>query len=183
MKKLVVLLTLVAVFAFSMISASAATTDDLIKALEAIPAANNAEFHDGAVKMIKEANLTTEQIDKLIPVLNDLKTAVPTNKGAAARNYTKEEIDKVFDSLDKACEITKYSYTVTDYKSSTGGADFGIKVMAPDKTVALEYTDGVVKATGVEENASNYSYLYLVGAVVAVALVGAVIIMRKKVNG
>ena len=30
MKKLVVLLTLVAVFAFSMISASAATTDDLI---------------------------------------------------------------------------------------------------------------------------------------------------------
>ena len=183
MKKLVVLLTLVAVFAFSMISASAATTDDLIKALEAIPAANNAEFHAGAIKMIKEANFTSEQIDKLIPVLNDLKTAVPTNKGAAAKNYTKAEVDKVFDAIDKACEITNYSYTVTDYKTSAGGADFGIKVMAPDKTVALEYTDGVVKSTGVNEGTNNYSYLYLVGAVVAVALVGAVIVMRKKVNG
>ncbi len=183
MKKIVVLLTLVAVFAFSMISASAATTDDLIKALEAIPAANNAEFYDGAVKMIKEANFTTEQIDKLIPVLQELKAAVPTNKGAAARNYTKAEVDKVFEALDKACEITKYDYTVTNYKTSTGGADFGIKVIAPDKTVVLEYTDGIVKATGVEESTNNYSYLYLLGAVVAVGLIGAVVIIRKKANG
>lgn len=183
MKKLAVLLILVAVFTFSMVSASAATTDDLIAALEAIPAANNKEFHDGAVKMIKEANFTTEQIDKLIPVLQDLKTAVPENKGAAARNYTKAEVDKVFDALDKACAITNYSYKVTDYKTSTGGADFEIKVYAPDKSVALEYTDGVVKATGVEENTNNFAYLYLVGGVIVAGLVGAVIVMRKKVNG
>ena len=183
MKKIVVLLTLVAVFAFSMISASAATTDDLIKALEAIPAANNAEFHDGAVKMIKEADFTAEQIDKLLPILQELKTAVPTNKGAAARNYTKAEVDKVFAALDKACEITKYTYKLTDFKTTTGGSDWGIVIYAPDKTVALEYTDGVVKSTGVEEANNNFSYLYLAGGAVVVALIGAVIVMRKKVNG
>ncbi len=183
MKKLLVLLTLVAVLAFSMISVSAATTNDLIDALEAIPAANNKEFHDGAVKMIKEANFTSEQIDKLIPILNELKTAVPTNKGAAARNYTKAEVEQVFAALDKACAITNYSYKVTDYKTSTGGSDFGIKIYAPDKSVALEYTDGVVKATGVEESTNDFAYLYLVSGVLVVGLVGAVIVMRKKVNG
>ncbi len=183
MKKFVVLLTLIAVFAFSMVSASAATTDDLIKALEAIPAANNKEFHDGAVKMIKEANFTSDQIDKLIPILEDLKTAVPTNKGPAARNYTKAEVDKVFEALDKACAITKYSYKVTDYKTSTGGSDFGIKVYAPDKSVALEYTDGIVKATGVEDTTTGYEYLYLAGGAVVIALIAAVIVMRKRVNG
>ena len=182
MKKLVVILTLVVVFACTMISASAATTDDLIKALEAIPAANNAEFHDGAVKMIKQANFSSEQIEKLIPILEKVKAQVPTNKGVAAKNYTQAEIDNVFAALDEACKVTGYSYKVTDYKTGTSGSDFGIKFYAPDNSVALEYTDGIVKTTGIED-ANNNSYIYLVAGVAVVALIGAVVVMRKKING
>ena len=133
--------------------------------------------------MIKDANFTSDQIDKLIPILEELKTVVPTNKGAAARNYSKAEIDAVFNALDKACEITKYSYKVTDYKTTNGGSDFGLIFYAPDKTVALEYTDGIVKSTGVEDATNSYAYLYLAGGAVVIALIAAVVVMRKKVNG
>ncbi|MBE7092815.1 MAG: hypothetical protein E7365_06525 [Clostridiales bacterium] len=179
MKKLVVVLTIVAVLVCSMFSVSAATKDDLIAKLGEIPAAKNESFYEGAVKMIKDSDLTAEQIDKLIPLLEEAKTILPKNEGASARDYTKEQRDKIFDILDRGCEITGYSYEVVTYEN---GKDFGIKLYAPDKSVALEYTDGIIKATGVED-ANNSAYIYLAAAIVVLALAGAFVVVRKKVNG
>ncbi len=178
MKKLLVILTVVAILACSMISVSAATKDDLIAKLGEIPAAKNETFYEGAVKFINDADLTTEQIDKLIPLLEEAKTILPKNDGTAARDYTDEQVDKIFDILDKGCEITNYTYETVTYEN---GKDFGIKLYGPDKKVALEYTDGVIKATGIEDSNSS-AYVYLAAAVVVLALAGAFVVVRKKAN-
>ncbi len=179
MKKFVVVLTIIAVLVCSMLSVSAATKDDLIAKLGEIPAAKNEVFYEGAVKFIKDADLTEEQIAKLIPLLEEAKTILPTNDGTAARDYTKEQREKVFDILDEGCEITGYSYKIVTYEK---GEDVGIKLYAPDKSVALEYTDGIIKATGVEDT-NNSAYIYLAAAIVVLALAGAFVVVRKKVNG
>ena len=158
MKKFVVVLMIIAVLVCSMVSVSAATTDDLIAKLEEVPAAHNKVFHDGAVKFIKNADLPSEQIDKLIPILEKAKTIIPKNDGAAARDYTKEQRDQIFKLFKEGCEITGYTYEVVYYEK---GTDYGIRLYGPDKKVALEYTDGIIKATGVEE-ANNSAYIYLI---------------------
>lgn len=179
MKKFVVVLTIVAVLVCSMLSVSAATKDELIAKLGEIPAAKNEVFYEGAVKFIKDADITEDQIAKLIPLLEEAKTILPENNGAAAKDYTKEQVKKISDILDKGCEITGYTYEVVHFEK---GTDYGIKLYAPDKSVALEYTDGVIKATGVED-ANNSAYIYLAAAVVVLALAGAFVVVRKKVNG
>ena len=180
MKKFFVLLTAICLVLSMAVSVSAATNDDLIKKLEEIPAANNKSFHDGAVRIIKEENLPADQIDKLIPLLEEAKQVLPENKGAAARDYTVEQVEKIFDILDRACEITGYSYVVTTFEK---GTDVGIKVYRPDQSLMLEYTDGVIKATGVEETKSALPYVYLACGALLLASAGAVIIIRKKING
>lgn len=179
MKKFVVVLTIIAVLVCSMLSVSATTKDELIAKLDEIPAAKNEVFYDGAVKFIKNADLTAEQIDKLIPLLEEAKTIIPKNEGAAARDYTPEQRKKIFEILDEGCEITDYSYEVVYFEK---GTDFGIKLIAPDNSVALEYTDGIIKATGVEDT-NNSAYIYLGAAIVVLALAGAFVVVRKKVNG
>lgn len=179
MKKLLVVLTIVAVFVCSMFSVSAATKDDLIAKMGEIPAAKNESFYDGAVKLIKDADLTAEQIDKLLPLLEEAKTVLPENKGAAAKNYTKDQINKVFDIIDKGCEITGYSYEVIKFDN---GKDFGVKFYDAEKKVVLEYTDGIVKSTGIED-ANNSAYVYLAAGVIVLALAGVFVVVRKKVNG
>lgn len=178
MKKLVVVLTVVAILVCSMLSVSAATKDDMIAKLGEIPAAKNESFYEGAVKFIKDADLTTDQIDKLIPLLEEAKTIIPANKGTAARDYTKEQVDKIFAILDKGCAITNYSYEVVAFEN---GSDYGIRFYTPDSKVALEYTDGVIKATGIEDSNSS-AYIYLVAGVVVLALAGAFVVVRKKAN-
>ena len=179
MKKFVVVLTIIAVLVCSMLSVSAATKDELIAKMGEIPAAKNEVFYEGAVKFIKDAELTEDQIAKLIPLLEEAKTILPKNEGAAARDYTNEQIKKIFDILDRGCEITGYTYEVVHFEK---GTDYGIKLIAPDKSVALEYTDGIIKATGVED-ANNSAYIYLAAAIVVLALAGAFVVVRKKVNG
>ena len=179
MKKFVVVLTIIAVLVCSMLSVSAATKDELIAKMGEIPAAKNEVFYEGAVKFIKDAELTEDQIAKLVPLLEEAKTILPKNEGAAARDYTKEQIKKIFAILDKGCEITGYTYEVVHFEK---GTDFGIRLYDADKAVALEYTDGIIKATGVED-ANNSAYIYLAAAVVVLALAGAFVVVRKKVNG
>ncbi len=178
MKKFVVFLTIIAVLVCSMVSVSAVTKDDLIAKLEEIPTAHNEVFHDGAVKFIKNADLTEDQIAKLIPILEEAKTIIPKNEGAAARDYTKEQRDQIFKLFKKGCEITGYTYEVVYFEK---GTDYGIKLYAPDKTVALEYTDGIIKATGVDD-VNNSAYIYLAAAIVVLALAGVFVVVRKKVN-
>ena len=72
-----------------------------------------------------------------------------------------------------------YTYEVVHFEN---GTDYGIKLVAPDNSVALEYTDGVIKATGVEDT-NNSAYIYLGAALVVLALAGAFVVVRKKVNG
>ncbi len=178
MKKLVVFLTIVAILVSSMFTVSAATKDDLIAKLNEIPAAKNESFYEGAVKLIKDSDLTSEQIDKLIPLLEEAKTVLPANDGAAARDYTDEQIEKIFDILDRGCAITNYSYEATAFK----GNDFGIilykNISATEKEAVLEYTDGIIKATGVED--SSNAYVYLIAGAVVLALAGAFLAIRKK---
>ena len=179
MKKFVVVLTIIAVLVCSVLSVSAATKDELIAKLEQIPAAKNQSFYEGAVKFIKDADLTAEQIDKLIPLLEEAKTILPENEGTSARDYTPEQREKIFEILDEGCEITDYTYEVVHFEN---GTDYGIKLVAPDNSVALEYTDGIIKATGVEDT-NNSAYIYLGAALVVLALAGAFVVVRKKVNG
>jgi hypothetical protein len=179
MRKLLVFLTIVVLLVSSMFTVSAATKDQLIAKLGEIPAAKNESFYDGAVKFIKDSDITPEQIDKLLPLLEEAKTIVPKNDGTSARDYTDAQVDKIFDILDKGCEITDHSYETTTYK----GDDFGIiiykNVSATEKEAVVEYTDGVVKATGVADN-SNSAYVYLVAGVVVLALAGVFLAIRKK---
>lgn len=179
MKKFVVVLTIIAVLVCSMLSVSAATKEDLIDKMSEIPAAKNEVFYEGAKKLIRNSDLTSEQIDKLIPLLEEAKTVLPVNEGPAARDYTKEQQKKIFNILDRGCEVTGYSYEVVYFEN---GTDYGIKLYDADKAVVLEYTDGIIKATGVEDT-NNSAYIYLAAAIVVLALAGAFVVVRKKVNG
>ena len=177
MKKLIVILAIISLVVCSMFTVSAATEDDLIAKLKEIPAANNEQFLNGAIKLIKEEKFTEEEINKLIPLLEEAKTVLPEDKGTAARNYSQDQIDKVFELLDKACEITGCSYEAnTDRKG-----DYGITLYGSDGAVKLEYTDGKINATGVESS-NNASVIYLVAGVLVLAVAGAVIVMRKREN-
>ncbi|MBR2860991.1 MAG: hypothetical protein IKB86_04045 [Clostridia bacterium] len=177
MKKLIVILAIISLVVCSMFTVSAATEDDLIAKLKEIPAANNEQFLNGAIKLIKEEKFTEEEINKLIPLLEEAKTVLPEDKGTAARDYTDAQVDKVFELLDEACEITGCSYETTIDKNN----DYGIVLYGSDNEVKLEYTDGKVNATGVE-SANNASVIYLVAGVLVLAAAGAVIVMRKREN-
>ncbi len=186
MKKFFVTLAAVAVVVCSAFSVSAATKDQLISKMEEIPTANNAVFHDGAVRVIKEANFTEAQMDKLIPILEEAHKVLPENKGAAARNYTKDQIDKIFKLLDEACAITGYSYKVTAFNSTDNngntvqGGDFGLLLYDNNKKLVLEYTDGIIKKTGEDATVNSISYVYLAAGILVLASAAAVVVVRKK---
>lgn len=185
MKKFVVILAVVSIAVCSVFSVSAASKNDLIAKLKEVPPANNEVFLDGAIKMIRNSNFTEDQIDKLIPLLDEAKQVLPENKGAAAANYTKEQQDKVFDILDRGCAITGYSYKVTHFNGTNAegqtvaGSDFGIVMYDNNNNKILEYTDGIVKA-GVDSEVNPVMYACLAGGLLLLAGAAAIIIVRRK---
>ena len=112
----------------------------------------------------------------------EAKIAVPENKGPAARNYTKEQRDKILELVDQACDVVNYSYEVTYLKTSTGGTDWALTLKDENGKTALVYTDGIVKATGVNDSASNLTHLWLVAGVTLILAAGAVVVVRKKAS-
>ncbi len=177
MKKILVMLMIVALLVCSAISVSAATEDDLIAKLKEIPAANNASFLNGAIKLIKEQDFTEGEIDQLILILDRAKAILPENKGAAARNYTPQQIQGIIALLDEACTVTNYSYKFEVLPSRDTTVDF-----FNDKgELILEYNDGKVNATGVEETLGN-GYIYLAAGLAVLVAAGAFIVIRKREN-
>lgn len=181
MKKILAIITLVVVFVCGAVSVSAATKQDLIDKLGTIPAAieNKEVFYNGAVQVINNSNFTEAQMDALLAILDEVKVAIPTNKGPAARNYTEAERNAGLTALKKGCAAVNYSYEVTTLKTAEGEADFAIKLYDNNNKLVLVYTDGIIKATGVEAN-NNFNYIWLAAGVLAVAAAGVVVFVNKK---
>lgn len=184
MKKLVVVLSIIAIFVCGALGANAATKQELIDYLGTIPSAieNKETFYNGAVQLIKDSDFTEVQMDQLLALLKEAKAAVPENKGASAADYTKEQRNKVLELVDKACKVVNYSYEVTHLKTAEGETDWALTFKDENGKTAFVYTDGVVKATGVLDQASNASYLWLAAGVALILAAGAVVIVRKKAS-
>ena len=184
MKKLVVVLSIIAIFVCGALGANAATKQELIDYLGTIPSAieNKEIFYNGAVQLIKDSNFTEAQMDELLALLKEAKAVVPENKGPAARNYTKEQRNKILELVDEACEVVNYSYEVTHLKTAEGGTDWALTIKDENGKTALVYTDGIVKATGVLDKANNATYLWLVAGVALILAAGTVVIVRKKAS-
>lgn len=184
MKKLVVVLSLIAIFVCGALGANAATKQELIDYLGTIPSAieNKEVFYNGAVQLIKDSDFTEAQMDELLALLEKAKAAVPENKGPAAANYTKEQRDAVLALVDQACDVVNYSYEVTHLKTAEGGTDWGLTIKDENNKKVLVYTDGIVKATGINDAANNVSYLWLAAGVALILAAGAVVIVRKKAS-
>ncbi len=182
MKKFMVVLAIVCVAVCSVFSVSAASKQDVIDKLGEIPSAieNKTVFYNGAVQMIKNSDLTEDQLEQLMPLLDELKTVLPENKGPAARNYTKDQINKVLDILDRGCKITNYSYETTHLKGDDGGRDFAIKLYDQNHKLVMVYNDGQVRATGVEDASSARTYVWLAGGVALLGVAVAVAFVAKK---
>ena len=184
MKKLVVILSVIAIFVCGALGANAATKQDLIDYLGTIPSAieNKEIFYNGAVQLIKDSDFTAEQMDALLELLKEAKTAIPENKGPAAADYTKEQRDKVLALVDEACKVVDYSYEVTHLKTADGATDWALTFKDDAGKKVLVYTDGVVKATGINDSANNVTYLWLAAGVALILAAGAVVIVRKKAS-
>ena len=184
MKKLVVVLSIIAVFVCGALGANAATKQDLIDYLGTIPSAieNKEIFYNGAVQLIKDSDFTEAQMEELLNLLKEAKAAVPENKGPAAVNYTKEQRAKVLELVEEACDVVNYSYEVTHLKNADGSTDWALTFKDENGKTALVYTDGIVKATGVLDQANNTTYLWLAAGVALILAAGAAVIVRKKAS-
>jgi len=185
LKRFLLVLVLTVMVVCSLFTVSAATKDDLIAAMEKVPATSNEVFHDGAIYQIQLANLTSEQIDGLILLCKEAESIIPANKGARARDYKQEDWNKIIGLLDRACELTDYSYVV-EYK---GRASYRLIIYAPvknnegkvvSKKLAFYYDDGIIAPTG--ENEFNMSYIYLAAGVLLLAAAVVVVVRRKSAN-
>ena len=106
MKKLVVLLTIVAVLVCSVLSVSAATAQEqVIDALKAIPATKNGNVVAKTEIALKKVNPTDAQCAQIVTWLGELKTAFPTDKGPKASAYTAAEKQAVLDFIDKVAKL------------------------------------------------------------------------------
>ena len=176
MKKLVVLLTIVAVLVCSVLSVSAATAQEqVIDALKAIPAAaNNGNVVEKTQVALKKVNPTDAQCAQIVTWLGELKTAVPTDKGPKASAYTAAEKQAVLDFIDKVAKLLGYKY---EAKTSATG-DMVLTVFNADGSTLLSYDAAIIQITGVNE--FNTSYLYLAAGLVLLAAAGAFVVIRKK---
>ncbi|MBP5661626.1 MAG: hypothetical protein J6X30_00540 [Clostridia bacterium] len=172
MKKFLIVLVALSVVVCGLFTVSAASKQELIAKMEEVPASHNTVFHDGAVREIENASLTSAQIDKLIELLDQAKTILPKNEGARAADYTPEQRAQIFALLDQACAETGYTYEID--REHTDG--FRVHVYQPNGEKAFIYDNGGILKAG--EN--DFSYLYLVSGVLLLAAAGTVIALRKK---
>lgn len=182
MKKIIAVLAIVSILVCSALCVSAASTkDDLIKAMEAVPAANNKVFHNGAVQMIKSTDMTPDQIDKLIVLLQKAKEILPENLGSSARNYSEDQVKAIFALMDEGCKIMGWSYTGT-MKTQLGN-EFGIILKDGNGNTLLTYTDGIIPVRPTGENDTINPMLWVVLGVAAVVMAaGAVVVIKRRNN-
>ncbi len=175
MKKLIVVLTILAVLACSMMTVSAASKDQLIAAIKEIPVVRDNEgLYNSIVAEIKKIDLSSDEIDKLLVIADKANDIVPTGSGLTADSYTTEQKKEILKLMDQASAITGYSYKI----ESNGNGSVEMQVFNEDGKVAMVY-DGekLVAKTGSE---FNPAYLCVAGATLALASAAAVIIFRKK---
>lgn len=179
MKKIAVLtLTLIlllgAVVGTFSVSAATHTKQDLV---DKVSESAIYKYISSDVKnLVRNVDLTDEQLDKLYNIAERFVALDLTDKGADADKYTSDEVQSVLALIDEACTSLNYTYTLTPSADPKHAGDVVLKVFdASNKQVYSRDAD-VVNKTGADQTA-----LFVTLALCGVALLaGAVVVKTKK---
>ncbi|MBQ7822445.1 MAG: InlB B-repeat-containing protein, partial [Clostridia bacterium] len=116
MKKLIsvlLILVMLTALAVSVNADDAAKTRLYNAAKDACPTAYHDRYLGIAQNILNQIDVTSEQADQVIALVEEGKAFFTTNKGPSLDAYTEEEIDKAVDLFERACAILSITAKVS----------------------------------------------------------------------
>ena len=156
-------------------SASAATVEDVYAVFKTFPMAE--QFDADAKKLMDIVPVTSEQADKLIEILNEAKKIITAEKGTDPKNYSDDDVRKMFDLLGEACGTVNVEYKLIQKANAISEDDSLVIEFYYNGKKIYEYDGDVISKTGSDISPAA---LYT-GFVLIAASVVALLVVRKKV--
>ncbi len=194
MKKIITLLISAIILSTMVVSASAATEEDLLAEFKKISISRYMVTE--VENLAANYEITSEQADQLLPLLKKAQETFPEDRGPGYRNpeghesyfgseiypYTEEQLDTVMGIIADACEILGFTYEFRDSNLPMHNVDIVFVLRDQEGRVAFEYDGDLIKRLGdVEEEKSSVPYL--VGGISLVVIAGMAAValsLRKK---
>lgn len=130
----------------------------------------------------RTVEITDEQAEKLLPVIQRFNTIVTEDLGPTARNdndiYTMDQIRAVLECISEACEILNYTYKTKPSSDPKHIGDSVFMIYDQNGKLVFEYDGDVVADTSAASDADTVALA--VGATVMLALGAAAIVAAKK---
>ena len=179
MKKIIALLLVAVLFVGCAVSVLAATRKDVIDlAQKSIPAKYDT-YHIWAENILGQYDLTSEQWDDVLLLLESILPYFPEDEGQSLHMYSKEQRELALATLVEFCEITGSTYLIRDVANPKHSGDKEVLLYKADGTlVATLDGDLYPDTTGFVD-----STVWLVLSGVLLSLAGAsFFVLRRRAN-
>ncbi len=190
MKKLVTILLAVVVLSAMLVPASAATEDELMAKFKEISISRH--LITEVENLAAAYDVTEEQGDQLMELLEEVKEAFPEDKGPGYYHpeeftkvwgedrtpYTREQLDVIMGAIAETCDIMGFTYEFVATEQPMHEHDVSFVVKDEEGRVAFQYDgDLIQKLSEIEEEQSSVPLL--VGGLGVVALAGIAVPVAK----
>ncbi len=198
MKKMLTLLLAVVVLAAMIVPASAASEEQLIEKFKEISISKR--LITEVENLAAAYDVTEEQGDKLMVLIERAKEVLPEDKGPGYANpeghesyfgpekypYTEEQLEEVLDIISEACDIMGFTYDFVPSENPMHKNDIVFVLKDAEGRLAFQYDGDLIKPLGeVEEETAKKpsSAPFVYGGISVFALAGlsvAAVKSKKK---
>ena len=175
-KRIFAIVVAVVMLCALMVPTFAATKSDVLAEMEKSPVYKYIKTSvENAARTIE---VTEEQADQLIAIVQAFIETVPEDKGPAAKAYTDAEIEAVITSIDKVCAVLNLTYKFVP--NPNDASDSILNVYDEEGKLIFEYNGNAVADTAA---ASTSAPVYFtIGAVLLAAAAVALVASKKRVT-
>ncbi len=194
MKKMMTLLLAVVVLAAMLVPVSAASEEQLIEKFKEISISKR--LLTEVENLAAAYDVTEEQGDRLMVLLERAKKALPEDKGPGYANpeghesyfgpekypYTEEQLEEIMDIITEACDIMGFTYDFIPSENPMHENDIVFILKDAEGRLAFQYDGDLIKPLG-EVEQENSSAPFVVGGISVLTLAGlsvAAVKFKKK---
>lgn len=177
MKRTLAFLLAIVFVCLSAVSVFAATRKDVVDyALEHIPAKYDL-YHIWAQNILGQYDLSAEEWDEVLLLVEELVTSFPSDEGASLHEYSSAQRAAALSALKSFCEITDSTFLIRDVANAKHSGDQEVLLYKEDGTlVAVVDGDLHPDTTGLSV---NNTWLVLSACLLVSAL--GVFVLRRRV--
>ncbi len=178
MKKIACLILAVLFTVLGMVTASAASRQDVIDyAKETIPS-KYITYHVWAENILGQYDLSEEEWDEVLSLLEDLVASFPSDKGQSLHTYESSQRAAAMQALNAFCDITGSTFVLRNVASPKHTGDQEVLLYKEDGTlVAVIDGDLYPDTTGLSADST-----LLIVAVSCLVLAGvSAVVLRRRI--